>query len=344
MKRHHSEKQLCFDDILLVPQAGSVRSRADVDMTMTLGVERRPRAQITLTTPIIASPMDTVCDTQMAQAMSSLGGLGIIHRYMDRHYIVSRSQYLSSKGVKFGVSLSIDDTKDEQYVHQLLNSGVSIMCIDTANGHSIYTIDATERLRYLVPSYCHIMVGNVSTKDGLKELIGAGADSVRVGIGGGSACTTRIVSGHGLPTLASIIDCSAVSDGLRTSIIADGGIRNTGDMVKSFAAGASAVMLGNLLAGHTESPRKVDEHGKYVYRGMASGSAQLDWRGRFDSEEGVSGRVPERGPVEATIRQFRYGIASGCSYSGVLSLRDLFERARYVKVSSLTSHESQPRI
>lgn len=344
MKRYYSERQLCFDDILLVPQRGSVRSRADVDMTTTLGVEHRPRAHITLTTPIIASPMDTVCDTEMAQAMSALGGLGIIHRYMERHYVISRSKYLFSKGVKFGVSLSLEDTKEERYIHQLLNSGVSIMCIDTANGHSAHTIDATERLRNLVPPYCHIMVGNVSTKDGLETLLDAGADSVRVGIGGGSACTTRIVSGHGLPTLASIMDCSSGVKGPHTSVIADGGIRNTGDMVKSFAAGASAVMLGNLLAGHTESPRKVDEHGEYVYRGMASGSAQLDWRGRFDSEEGVSGRVPKRGPVEATIRQFRYGIASGCSYSGVLSLRDLTERARYVKVSSLTAHESQPRL
>jgi IMP dehydrogenase/GMP reductase len=147
-----------------------------------------------------------------------------------------------------------------------------------------------------------------------------------------------------MPTLASIIDCFREFDGTHGAIIADGGIRNTGDMVKAFAAGASAVMLGNLLSGHSECPRKFSEDGEIIFRGMASAEAQMDWVGDYRSVEGVSGTVPPKGSVLNTIQRYRYGIASGCSYSGVTALKYLGHQAKYVTVSSLTSEESWPRI
>ncbi len=345
MRPYSKNKALCFDDILLVPQEGRVQSRGDVNTSTFIGVEHRPEANINLKTPIVAAPMDTVCDEEMVEALDRLGALGVMHRYTSREEIVAKTARLQDKGVKYiAVSVSTKDVYDKNYINELDHAGANVFCIDTANGHSALTIEATQELRSKVFDKTHIMVGNVSTAEGFAALIDAGADSVRVGIGGGSACSTRIVSGHGAPLLWSIQQCVGVSHINRSAVIADGGIRNTGDMVKSFAAGAAAVMVGSLLAGHDESPRKYDEQGNIIYRGMASGEAQTEWRGSFDSEEGVSGRVPARGPVEKTIKEFRYGIASGCSYTGVLSLRDLHKQAKYIEVSDLTVNESRPRI
>jgi IMP dehydrogenase len=345
MRPYSKNRALCFDDILLTPQEGRVQSRGEVDLSMTLGGDHRPEALIRLRTPVIAAPMDTVCDEEMVEALDNLGALGVMHRYMSREDIISKTASLRKKRINnVAVSVSTKDVYDKQYIHALDHAGANIFCIDTANGHSALTIEATQELRSKVFDSTHIMVGNVSTVEGFSALIEAGADSVRVGIGGGSACSTRIVSGHGAPLLWSIQQCVGVANLNRTAVIADGGIRNTGDMVKAFAAGAGAVMVGSLLAGHDESPRKYDEEGNIIYRGMASGEAQIDWRGSFDSEEGVSGRVPARGPVEKTLKEFRYGIASGCSYSGVLSLWDLHKQARYIEVSDLTANESKPRI
>lgn len=345
MKPYSKNKALCFDDILLVPREGRVESRGDVDLTMTIGCPARPDSLRVLKLPIIAAPMDTVCEREMALALDNLGAMGVLHRYMSREQVLEQVTWLADSGaVNFGVSISTKEAADREYVSSLLAAGAKTFCIDTANGHSGLTVEATEELRSQVDDSVHIMVGNVSTVEGFHALIEAGADTVRVGIGGGSACSTRIVSGHGAPLLWSIQNCVGIDLHSHMSVIADGGIRNTGDMVKAFAAGANAVMVGNLLAGHTESPRRFDDNGELVYRGMASGQAQADWRGSFDSEEGVSGRVPERGSVEATLRQFRYGIASGCSYTGVSSLGFLYKYARYIEVSDLTVEESRPRI
>ena len=345
MKPYSKNRALCFDDILLVPRDGRVESRGDVDLSMTIGCSDRPDAMRNLRIPIIASPMDTVCEREMALALDNQGGMGIVHRYMPKTQIVEDARWLTESGaVNFGFSVSTKEVFDENYIKALLEAGVKTFCIDTANGHSDLTIESTEHLRAFVDDNIHIMAGNVSTAEGFHALLKAGADSVRVGIGGGSACSTRVVSGHGAPLLWSIQNCVGIDMNSHSSVIADGGIRNTGDMVKAFAAGANAVMVGNLLAGHNESPRKYDEEGNIIYRGMASGEAQTDWRGSFDSEEGVSGRVPKRGPVEATLRQFRYGIASGCSYTGVSSLGLLYKYARYIEVSDLTVEESRPRI
>lgn len=345
MKPYSKNKALCFDDILLVPQEGRIQSRGDVDISATIGCEARPEAQIYLKTPIISAPMDTVCDEEMVEALDEVGALGIMHRYMSREDIISKTARLRDKGVtNVGVSVSTKDVYDKEYIHKLDHAGANVFCIDTANGHSALTIEATQELRSKVFDTTHIMVGNVSTMEGFSALMSAGADSVRVGIGGGSACSTRVVSGHGAPLLWSIQQCVGLTLSSHMAVIADGGIRNTGDMVKAFAAGAGAAMVGSLLAGHDESPAIYDEQGRRVYRGMASGAAQEAWRGRFDSEEGVVGSVPERGPVERTIKEIRYGIASGCSYSGVLSLRDFYRNARYIEVSDLTVNESRPRI
>lgn len=340
----YNKKALCFDDILLVPQTSNVVSRHKVDLSMSLGYGQR---QIILGLPVIASPMDTVCDFEMCIVMSNAGGLGILHRYMPKNILIEKSQRLSDAGYRFGVSIGatngyMNDAED------LYRSGAKIILVDIANGHSDYAVDAVRNLRNYFQNDVHIMAGNVATAEGFARLADAGADSVRVGIGGGSACTTRIVSGHGVPTLASIMDISdfmMFADNKNCSIIADGGIRNSGDMVKSFAAGADAVMVGSMFAGTDESPGSIltDAMGSEVkmFRGMASAAAQEDIQGRVSVAEGISTTIPYKGSMDHILSQIRGGLGSGCSYSGASTLKDLQENAEYVEVSSLSIHESR---
>lgn len=332
-------RALCFDDILLVPQKSFVTSRHEVDLSMSIGYNKR---KIELSLPIIASPMDTVCDTGMCIAMAKAGGIGILHRYMSYPEQIIKSQSLVENGIRFGVAIASNNGYLAQ-ADRLYNIGVRFFVVDTANGHGYYAIRAVSQLRNAFND-AHIMVGNVATKDGFLRLAEAGADSVRVGIGGGSACTTRIVSGHGVPTLQSIMDVAETFQ--ECSVVADGGIRSSGDIVKSFAAGADAVMLGSMLAGTDEAPGEIltDHNGRDVkaFRGMASASAQKDATGNVSVAEGISTTVPYKGSVNHILDQIRGGLGSGCSYTGVEKLSDIEEFAEYITVSALSINESIP--
>jgi len=332
-------KALCFDDVLLVPQKSSITSRHDVDLSMSIGYGKR---KIDLELPVIASPMDTVCDIEMCIAMANAGGIGILHRYMSYPDQILKAQSLIEQNIKFGVAIASNNGYLAQ-ADQLYNIGVGFFLIDTANGHGNYAVKAVAQLRNAFKD-AHIMAGNVATKDGFLRLAEAGADSVRVGIGGGSACTTRLVSGHGVPTLHSIMDCADTFQ--QCSIVADGGIRTSGDMVKSFAAGAHAVMIGSMLAGTDQAPGEIltDHNGREVkaFRGMASAAAQKDASGKVSVAEGISTTVSYKGSVEHILDQIRGGLGSGCSYTGVDKLQDLEEYAEYVTVSGLSINESVP--
>lgn len=350
MKKYNDSIQtsLCFDDILLVPTSESnVQSRYSVNLTMKLGSIRNEEAILELKLPIIASPMDTVCEWKMASILSQKGGLGIIHRFMS---IDSRINQLNQFNGLKGVAISLLEAQDKEVIFKMIDTGVKVFCIDTANGHASRAIGAVEILRKNINKDIHIMCGNVSTHKAYTSLILAGADSVRVGIGGGSACTTRIVSGHGMPTLSSISDCKENSNECTSNevngIIADGGIKNTGDMVKSFAFGANAIMLGSLLAGYDESPGEMiyDSMDNPIkqFRGMASKEAQENWLGGVSVSEGISTFVPYKGKVEDFIKSVIGGMGSGCSYSGVDKLSDLYDNAQYVEVSHSSINESLP--
>jgi IMP dehydrogenase len=337
MHKYREEKQLCFDDILMVPQYSEVESRSDIDLRMPFGTGSY------LELPVIASPMDTVCEDEMAIAMADVGGLGIIHRFMsikEQELMVSRA---SSNGRAVGAAVGAKNGY-LQHTEKLVNSGAALILVDTANGHSQYAIQAVENIKKHFPSI-HLMAGNVSTAMGFRLLSEAGADSIRVGIGGGSVCTTRLVSGHGVPTLSSILDVKEYKQesGVHTAIVADGGIRTTGDMIKAFAAGADVVMLGSMLAGTDESPGDmfIDSSGKYkAFRGMASKEAN---EGKdIPIEEGVATKIPYKGSVYHVLKTIKGGLGSGCSYSGEHRLRDLHEGSMYIEVSSLSVTESKP--
>ena len=344
MQLYKTEEQLCFDDVLLVPQSSDIASRSNVDLSTVIGYGQK---SLMLSLPIIASPMDTVCEIDMARAVAKAGGIGIIHRFMNKDEQKNQVFQLAKENLLVGAAVSIQDTLDRQeYIQSLVTSGARLILLDVANGHNTNAIDAIKRIKKKFD--VHIMAGNVSTWDGFLALAIAGADSIRVGIGGGSMCTTRIVSGHGVPTLSSIMDVNSMLErmSLPCSVIADGGIRNTGDMVKAFAAGADAVMLGSVLAGHDESPGEImfdnnDRPFKSI-RGMASENAQIDFKGSISVVEGVSSEIAYKGAVENTLKEIRGGLSSGCSYSGVQYITDLKYNSQYIKISSNSVKENQP--
>ena len=337
--KKYLEKALSFDDILLVPQHSNVGSRHDVSLTMVFGKKHKAG----LSFPIIAAPMDTVCGTEMAITLAKQGAMGSIHRYMTQNEQLGIANELKNHG-DIAAFFAIGATGNYmEHAERLVERGVAALIVDTANGHNDNAIKAVRNLSELG---VHIMAGNVSTWDGFKRLSDAGADSIRVGIGGGSACTTRIVTGHGIPTLASILDIAEKRSEGDAAIIADGGIRNSGDAVKAFAAGADAVMLGSVLAGHDESPGEThyDSNGNPIskeFRGMASADAQRS-RGYVSVVEGVSTMIPYKGSVINTLETFKNGIKSGISYTGIDKLSDLSVESMYVEVSSLAKGESVP--
>ena len=333
------QETLAFDDVLIVPKYSDIVSRSEIDISSRLG-------DITLRLPIISSPMDTVTGAEMAFAMSEAGGLGIIHRYNT----IDQQAELVNQAIVYGatyVGAAIGVTGDFlERAEVLVNVGASVLCVDVAHGDHISMKKALQLLRAHLGTRAHIMAGNVATLEGFNHLGHWGANSIRVGIGGGSICSTRIQTGHGVPTLSSIMECCYSSHG--TTIIADGGIKSAGDIVKALAAGADFVMLGSLLAGTDESPGEVDIDGngeKYkVYRGMASKEAQREWKGSYSSFEGVSHRVPYRGRVGDILEDLSRNIKSGLSYSGARTIPELFSKATFIKQSHAGQVESSTHI
>lgn len=330
---------VCFDDVLLVPQYSGICSRSEITLSSSLGKD------INMRLPIISSPMDTVTGSDMLRAMDSLGGLGIVHRYntpemqADLVREAIRSGSLNT-GAAIGVS---GDFLDRAQI--LVNAGVKVLCVDIAHGHHVLMRHALKVLRNTFGNKVHIMAGNVATLEGVNDLSDWGADSVRVGIGGGSICSTRVQTGHGVPTLQSIIDCSSTDRDV--IIVADGGIRNSGDIVKALAAGADFVMLGSLLSGTDESPGEIifkDGERYKAYRGMASKDAQIDWRGHTASIEGVSSAVPEKGPVKNVLSEMETGIRSGLSYSGAQNILELQVNSKMIKQTFSGTAESSTHI
>ena len=328
---------LTYNDVLLVPQYSDIKSRTEVSTASRLG-------DIELQLPIIASPMDTISETRMAIAMSANGGLAIIHRYNSIREQRLHCDRASLKGATVAAAIGTSgDYLDRATA--LYAAGVRILCVDVAHGHHILMKQALKELRHAFKHDVHIMAGNVATLEGYNDLVDRGADSVRCNIGGGSICSTRVQTGHGMPGLQTIFDCAQSDRGV--PIIADGGIRNSGDIVKALAAGADFVMLGSLLSGTDETPGDVlnTREGKFkAYRGMASADAQIDWRGKTASLEGIATTVVCKGPVEIILRELTRGIRSGLSYSGARTITELQAKARFVRQTASGQTESATHI
>ena len=331
---------ISFDDVLLEPGYSEIVSRKDIDLSVSLG-------NLYLDLPIISSPMDTVTEADMSSAIDQVGGIGIIHRYNtveEQSTQIHRCHATGAKNIGAAVGVTGDYLDRAKYA---VMAGANVLCIDIAHGHHQLMKNALKNLNSLFEGTVHIMAGNVATLQAFNDLADWGANSIRVGIGGGSICSTRIQTGHGVPTLQSIIDC-ARSD-RNVPLIADGGIKNSGDIVKAIAAGADFVMLGSLLAGTEETP--VEKHWDpntgawvYPYRGMASVEAQIKWRGHASSVEGVSSFVKDKGSVVSVLHDLEKGLRSGMSYSGANDITTFQATAKFIQQTSSSQVESSTHI
>ena len=244
---------LSYDDVLVVPKYSDIKSRTKVDVSATMDKYTK------LDVPLIAAPMDTVCGVDMAKALYLNGAIGILHRYNSIEEQVAMFGDVREANAECGVAIGATGDFMER-AEALFTIGCEFFCIDTAHGHHLHVKKAITDLKAIFHNNVHIMAGNVVTARACEDLQEWGADSVRVGIGGGSCCTTRIVTGHGMPNFTAVQECAAADTGL--TIVADGGIRSSGDAVKALAAGADVVMAGSLLAGTDEAPGKLKRDGK----------------------------------------------------------------------------------
>lgn len=354
------KRGLTYDDILLVPKYSEVKSRSIIN-TNTL-VSRR----YGLLKPLVASCMDTVCEYKMAIKMVELGGVGCIHRFMTideqceqvskvveyinnnhmyEHWGVMYDDWHSEiKQIPVMAAIGVNDVDIERAVRLVL-SGVNIILIDVAHGHHINVKNMIRKLRETLPTSVDIIAGNISTKESAEDLCEWGVDGLRVGIGGGSLCTTRIQTGHGVPNVTSIIDCV---EGSSVPVMADGGIRNSGDIAKALSVGADCVMLGSLLAGTKESPGKIVEKGNGSlykrYRGSASLETKSAHKQSTKHVEGESTMIPFKGSVEYIIDKLNDGLKSALSYSGSKDIKEFHWKSEVMEITPSGMAESKPHL
>lgn len=347
MINYSEKKALSFDDIDLLPQYSEVSSRSQVNTQMTL--KTKSDINYTFKLPIISSPMKSVTEAEMCIRMDKNGGLGILHRFcsIEEQVFMVKTFFNEIPDGIIGAAIGANGDYLER-AKQLVDAGVKIICVDIAHGHSAIMKLALEELNKILPTDVHIMAGNVATGIGFIDLEEWGADSVRVGISSGAACSTAIKTGHGLPTLQSIIYANQARRGRNVQIIADGGMKKPGDLVKAFAAGADFCILGSLLAGTKASPGKIikQEDGKWMkeYFGSASEKSQVLAGKTKVYEEGVSALVPYTGKLENTLESLYNGIVSGCSYSGVKDLLSLRHQAIYQEITTAGYLQAIPHV
>ena len=352
---------LTFDDVLLEPRKTAV-NRRDANVKTRLSKKAR------LAIPLLSAASDTVSDARFAITLGKLGGMGVLHRNCTLEEQIKMVKEVAQAGVQVGAAVG---PKDVARAVALASAGASVIFIDCAHAHAPGIIAAAKEMKQKVKA--ELIVGNIVTKEAARDFAGI-ADALKVGIGPGSICTTRIVSGVGVPQLTAIMDVASVAKKYGIPVIADGGIRYSGDIVKALAAGASSVMLGSLFAGAEEAPGEVITIGgvKYkTYRGMGSREA-LEKRhavDRYAAEsrentttlsakaghpssteegkklhvvEGVAGKVPFRGTLEDIVEQLVGGIKSGMGYIGAATIEDMPKQARFIQITNAGLKESHP--
>lgn len=329
-------RALTYDDVLIVPQKSDVRSRREPELKAQL------TKNLTIEKPFISANMDTITESAMAIAMAKEGGIGILHRFMSIDSQVQELKTMQAAGLKI-LAASIGVNQDfKERAQTLIDAGANLLVIDIAHGHSVSMLETLAWLKKSFPKV-DIIAGNVATPDATADLIEAGADAIKVGIGPGSMCTTRVITGCGVPQLTAVALCSEVARKKGIPIIADGGIKTSGDIVKAFAAGASTVMLGSILSGSLETPGPI-RHGKKEYRGMASKAAQVSWRGEVPegmAPEGEATYVAIKGHASDVINELAGGLRSGMSYINAAHLNEIAHKAFFMEMSPLGLYESR---
>ena len=330
---------LTFDDVSIIPKYSDILHREDCSTITKIS------KNIYLEIPISSSPMDTVTEFEMAKVMAHLGGVGFIHRFMS----IENQVKMMKRFVSLTVGATIGATSDYiERAQALVNHGCKIILIDVAHGHHLIVKDTIRRLKNEVTGDYDIIAGNIATRDAAQFLCEAGADAVRVGVGSGSLCSTRIQTGVGIPMVSAIRDVVSVCDDYGVSVIADGGIRTPGDVAKAIVAGADCVMLGNLLSGTKEAPGTSTKTGIWPnevlqkkYRGSASLEAKLD-RGETHNVEGYSTTIPYKGKVKRIINDILDGLKSSMSYVGASNLEEFRSLAKFIRVTNSGINEAKP--
>ncbi len=333
-------KGYSYNDVLIVPKYNKIRSRTEVSFKTKI------TRNYWIDIPIVAANMDTICASKMAIAIGKLGGLGVIHQFMNIEEEAEEVRKVKREGLIAAAAVGIKDI--EKRANALVEAGVNILVIDLAHGHSKY---AGKTLEYLKQNYpkVDVIAGNIATKDAAEYFLSKGADGIKVGIGPGAMCTTRIMTGAGVPQITAIMDVYEAVKG-EIPICADGGIKNPGDIVKAIGAGASTVMSGFLLSGTEETPMEIIEKDgkKYkLYRGSASFDASVkqakihgEENKKIISVEGEQTLIPFKGPIAPIIEKYLGGLASGMTYIGANELNKLIGKADFIEISSAGMEES----
>lgn len=333
---------LSYRDVLLRPYSEdfcTIESRNDPDISTNI---TRQHLGYPLRVPLISSPMDTITGPRMAIALARMGGLGILTRYIndkDEHNKQLKDVTLVRQSVKGNVAVAIGVKDNSVYgAEGLCEAGANIICLDIANGNHQFMEYALKHLRRNLPTSVTLIAGNVATGESAVRLADCGADCIKVGIGPGAVCSTRRVTGFGVPQFTAILDCAEALDlrGYHTSIIADGGLRHPGDAVKALWAGADAVMAGYIFAGHNECPQ-ID--GSFLYRGMSSRNVSH----RHDiAPEGICVKVEKKGPVATVIKEWAASIKAGLSMANAHNIQELRRNVEAIRVSTMSNSESDP--
>ena len=339
------KESLTFDDVLLLPRYSDILpSETDISIELT--------KKIFLKAPFLSSAMDTVTESKMAIAMAQAGGIGIIHRNLNIKDQIKEIFKVKKKKLVVGAAVGTNK-EDLLRAKMLIDNGCDLIVIDTAHGHTKKVLNLLSNLKK-INKKIPLCVGNVATGEAAKKLYDSGADIIKVGIGPGSICTTRMVAGIGVPQISAIMEVKRALKNKKIKIISDGGIKFSGDIVKAIAAGADAIMMGSIFAGTDESPgKKFKIKGKIYksYRGMgsigamSSGSANRYFQKNFKDKskfvpEGVEGRVEYKGNISKIIYQLKGGLRSSMGYIGAKNLKEISKNAKFIKITKAGFYES----
>ena len=340
------KEALTFDDVTLAPNYSEILpSQVNTSINLT------PKLNINI--PLLSSAMDTVTESPMGIAMAKAGGIGIIHRNLTIDEQIKEIRKVKSKKLLVGAAVGASE-KELTRAKKLLKENLDIIVIDTAHGHTKKVADMIKKIKKLRPKNTAICAGNIATTEAAKFLVKLGVDIIKVGIGPGSICTTRLVAGIGVPQLSAILNVKKGIGKSKTTLIADGGIKFSGDIAKALAAGADAVMIGSLFAGTDQAPgKKIKKKGKiYKYfRGMGSigamnkGSADRYFQSKQKDTskyvaEGVEGYIKYRGSVDKIIYNLIGGLKSSMGYLGAKKVTELRKNPKFVKITKAGFYES----
>jgi len=339
------KESFTFDDVTLVPQYSSV---LPYETITSIKLDENLKLDI----PLMSSAMDTITESKMAIAIARSGGIGIIHRNLSIIEQTKEVKKVKKNNLFVGAAVGTN-TKDIDRVYKLLESKVDLIVVDTAHGHTKKVLSIIKKIKK-ISKKCILCAGNIATAKAAKFLADSGVDIVKVGIGPGSICTTRLVAGIGVPQLSAILDVKKALKNYKTKIISDGGIKFSGDLAKAIAAGADAIMIGSLFSGTTESPGKIFKYKAKLYknfRGMGSvGAMSMGSADRYFQKknkntskyvpEGVEGIVKFKGPVNKIIFKLIGGLRSSMGYMGSKTIKELQKKGEFVKITKAGFYES----